>query len=335
MNRRSFFLQTLGWAFLASGCSRPQAIVNSSTGPIKINDLGRCLIHEHALVDFIGADQISFDRWNPDAVVAKVKPYLLDAVAHGVKTFFDCTPAFLGRDVLLLRRLAEETGLQIITTTGYYGAVQNKFLPRWAFEESAEQLAARWVAEWRDGIDGTGIKPGFIKIGVDANEKLSPLHAKLVEAAAYTHLQTGLTICSHTGPGHTAFEELAIVKALGVGPSAFVWVHAQAATDFSFYERAAREGMWISLDGMGWGDTDNYVNKLVALKSGGHLGRVLISHDAGWYKPEDPAAPLQGYVAIFEEVMPRLAMEGFTESDFYQLLEANPAEAFAMRVRKI
>jgi phosphotriesterase-related protein len=58
-------------------------------------------------------------------------------------------------------------------------------------------------------------EPGFIKIRVEG-DPLSDLHRKLVIAAARTHLKTGLTICSHTGPAVLAFEELE-----------FVWTHAQ------------------------------------------------------------------------------------------------------------
>ena len=123
---------------------------------------------------------------------------------------------------MLQKRLEDESGLQVITNTGYYGAMQNKYLPQWAFTESAEQLARRWINEFENGIDGTSIKPGFIKIGVDAPH-LSSLHQKLVKAAAITHLKTGLTICSHTGPAAAAFEELNILRTMSVHPSAFVW----------------------------------------------------------------------------------------------------------------
>src|ERR1700737_3516886 len=75
-------------------------------GSIPASEMGITLIHEHFLVDFIGADKIDYNRWNKDEVIKKVVPYLLEAKKHGVKTIFDCTPAFLGRDVLLLKKLA-------------------------------------------------------------------------------------------------------------------------------------------------------------------------------------------------------------------------------------
>ena len=140
-----------------------------------------------------------------------VLPYLKQIKESGCQTFIECTPAYLGRDPLLLKELSISSGLNILTNTGYYGAGNNKYLPRFAFDESADQLSSRWVNEWENGIDGTGIRPGFIKIGV-GSDSLSDLHKKIVTAAARTHLATGLTIASHTGPSLPAFQEIEILK---------------------------------------------------------------------------------------------------------------------------
>jgi phosphotriesterase-related protein len=315
--------------------TRQSYSVITVNGSIPASEMGTTLIHEHFLVDFIGADKIDSNRWNRDEVVKKVLPYLLEAKKHGVKTILDCTPAFLGRDVILQRRLAEESGLQILTNTGYYGAVGNKYLPAWAFTETPEQIAKRWINEFENGIENTTVKPGFIKIGVDAGQ-LSALHQKIVKAAALTHLQTGLTICSHTGIAVPAFEEIELLQKLNVHPSAFVWTHAQAEQDITQHVKAAKLGAWISLDGIGWGDFEKYADTINYLKSAGMLNKILISHDAGWYKPgEKEGGSFTGYTNIFEELMPLLNMRGFTENDIQQILIKNPAEAFSVRVRKL
>lgn len=127
MDRRTFLLGSIGGFFAV----RPKLTGNIMTvnGLIRSEQMGTALIHEHFLVDFIGADRINPNRWNRDAVVKKVLPYLLEAKKAGVKTLFECTPAFLGRDVLLLQQLASQSGLHLVTNTGYYGAVENKYLP--------------------------------------------------------------------------------------------------------------------------------------------------------------------------------------------------------------
>ncbi len=330
LTRRTFLKGSLGLMLI----SPPKPYVMTIKGKMKAAKMGKTLIHEHFLVDFIGADKISYDRWNRAEVVKKVLPNLLAVKALGVKTIMDCTPNFLGRDVILLKELTEKSGLNILTNTGLYGAVDYKYLPPWAFTETAEQLAARWIDEAKNGIEGTGIKPGFMKTSVNG-ASLTDIEQKLVKAAALTHLETGLTICTHTGLAISAFEQIDLLKKMGVSPAAFVWVHAQAEMKKYTYSQAAKMGAWVSLDGMGWGDWDNYATWIDTLKANDCLHRVLISHDAGWYDPEKPnGGDFKGFTNIFEKLIPALEKKGFNAQDFDQLLIKNPAEAFAIRVRK-
>ncbi|SEJ49513.1 phosphotriesterase-related protein [Dyadobacter sp. SG02] len=304
----------------------------SVKGKLPVSEMATTLIHEHVLVDFIGAEKISPDRWKHDEVIRKVLPYLLEIKKRGIKTLVECTPAFIGRDVVLLKKLSEQSGLNILTNTGYYGASDNKYLPKWAFTETAEQLASRWIAEFENGIEGTGIRPGFIKTGVNSG-KLSELHQKLVRAAALTHLKTGLTICSHTGPAVPAREEIEILKQSGVHPSAFVWVHANGSAEE--LEDVGKSGCWISLDGVNADNIARHVELISFLKNKGRLGQVLISHDAGWYRPgEADGGEFRGYTTISDKLIPALKTQGFAEADTRTLMVANPAKAFAISIHK-
>lgn len=332
----SKFLIFILLSILIASCQNPPSnnidnYINTVTGPISIDSLGLTLIHEHMLVDFIGVDSISSDRWNRDSVVAKVLPYLMEVKKYGVRTILDCTPSYLAKDPLLLKTLSEKSGIQILTNTGFYGAVGGKYLPDFVQTESAEQLAKRWIDEFESGIEGTGIKPGFIKISVNEADTLSEIDQKLVRAAAITHLKTGLTIASHTGTWKIAAQEVKILQEMGVEPSEFVWVHAQAETDFSNYEEAAKLGVWISLDGIGWA-IDPYVERLLFAKENGFLRNVLISHDAGWYDPAKAGGgDFQPFTNIFEKLIPSLNKKGFSQSDWDQLLIENPGRAFQLR----
>jgi len=304
-------------------------------GPVSSGDMGVSLVHEHILVDFIGADSITDQRWDRSKVINRSLPYLKQIRELGCRTFVECTPAFLGRDPLLLKSLSDSSGLNIITNTGYYGAGNNKYLPKHAFYETADQIAERWKMEWDSGIAGTGVKPGFIKIGV-MDGHLSDLHIKLVEAAARTHLKTGLVIASHTGPAIPAFEQLAILKDEGVSPEAFIWVHAQTENDLSFHIKAAKMGAWISLDGLNDNNLDEYIRMIKNMKERGLINKVLLSHDSGWYHPgEENGGNYKGYSTLLEKLVPLLRKEDFTEMEIKQLLVINPSNAFTIRVHRI
>jgi phosphotriesterase-related protein len=305
-------------------------VIMTVRGPIRPRDLGCTLSHEHVLVDFIGADKINRDRYDEDQAFRTILPHLQQVKALGCQGFVECTPSFLGKNPALLVRLAKSTGLHILTNTGYYGASENKFLPSYAWTESAAQLAQRWLAEWTNGIEGTGVRPGFIKIGV-GGESLSDMHQKLVKAAALTHRQSGLVIASHTGPAKLALEELEILRAEGVGGDAFIWVHAQLEPQAQKCLEVAESGCWVSFDGFNSSETDRYVERIRTFHQAGRLGQVLISHDAGWFKPGEPGGgSYRGYTEIFTVLLPALWQAGIERSLTDKLLQANPARAFAV-----
>ncbi len=308
--------------------------VMTVTGAVDSMALHFTLPHEHILVDFIGAENINPPRWNRDDVIEKVLPYLEEVKSAGCQTFVDCTPNYLGRDVALLKLLSEKSGLLIVTNTGYYGGSDNKFLPAHAFTETADQLAARWITEWKLGIDATPIRPGFIKISVNPSQ-LSDISRKLIHAAATTHLKTGLTIVSHTGPAPPAFEQIEVLKSRKIDPGAFVWVHAQNEPDREQYVKAAHEGAWVSLDGLKDDNVSWYVTTLQFLKKEKCLNHILVSHDAGWYDPEKPdGGQIRGYATLFKKLIPALEQDGFAEQEILQLIQLNPATALSIEVRR-
>jgi phosphotriesterase-related protein len=310
-------------------------IIMTVNGPVPSMKMGVSLTHEHILVDFIGADSIKSSRWDRLKVIERSLPYLKQIKDLSCQTFVDCTPAYLGRDPLLLKSLSDSSGLNIITNTGYYGANSNKFIPKYAFTETADQLSKRWIEEWENGIEGTGIKPGFIKIGVD-NGSLSDMHKKLIIAAAKTHLKTGLVIASHTGPAIPAFEQIAILQHEGVSPEAFIWVHAQVEKNPSNHIKAARSGAWIGFDGLNENNIQDYLKLIENMKENKLLGKVLLSHDAGWYDPEKiNGGEYRGYTVLLEKLIPLLREEHFTDDEINQLLIVNPARAFEIKIRKL
>jgi phosphotriesterase-related protein len=331
------------FALLAASCTprRPPdpaaqpdpraARIETVTGPVAADRLGITLMHEHVLVDFIGAAQVSPSRYDADAAFHAVLPHLHHVKRLGCSTLVECTPAYLGRDVRLLRRLSDASELHILSNTGYYGAANDKHLPAHAFDETAEQLAARWIRESERGIDGTGIKPAFMKIGVDQSP-LSAVDAKLVRAAALTHQETGLAIASHTGSGAAALEELDLIEGAGVPASAFIWVHAQAERDVTFHARAGRRGAWVEFDGVGPTSVMRHVELVRLMKEEGLLGRVLLSHDAGWYRVGEPAGgQFRPYDTLFTTFIPAMNAAGFSEAEVRQMIVAHPRQALARR----
>jgi len=334
MKRRTFLgssAAALARPVFASHASA--ARVMTVTGEVTADQLGKMLPHEHVMVDFVGADKINPDRYDTDEVFKVMLPYVNQVKAAGCRTIAECTPAYLGRDPKVLQRLSKATGIKLLTNCGYYGARQGKFLPKHAHRESADDLAKRWTAEWKDGIDGTGIRPGFIKIGVDAGE-MTAVNQKLVEAAARCHLATGLAIAGHTGDGKAAMQQTEILKKAGVSPSAWIWVHAQNERNAEIHLQAARAGAWVEFDGVGPASIDRHVELVKTMRSAGLLNRVLLSHDAGWYSVGEPrGGKIRRFDTLLTKFVPALKMAGFSDDDIALLIVTNPAKAFSIGVR--
>lgn len=319
---------------ISLGCSslKKQPLIQDVYGAHRVSNNKIWLSHEHILVDFQGASTIQPHSWNHDSIINEVIPYLDELKDFNVDYFVDATPNYLGRDILLLEKIANKTGIKIITNTGLYGARNDKFIPKYAKESTAENLARNWIKEYTHGIDGTSIKPGFIKIGIDNSDTLSTMHQKLVRAAALTHLKTGLTIASHTGEAAGLWPQLDILTQMGVSTEAFIWVHAQNENNNDSYLKAAKAGCWISLDGLGW-ELDKHVEKILFAKANGILDRILISHDAGWYDPQKKIQSIKPYTAVFKKLYPELKSRGFSDDEFSLLISINPSKAFSIEIR--
>lgn len=342
MKRRAF-LQTIPALAACLAASRieakskkpPPGEVMTVRGRIRAERMGITLPHEHVLANFQ-----SYEEWEKqprtydrDDVVKIALPHLARIRKLKCRTFVDATAVGLGRDARLLKRLSEESGLHILTCTGNYAAAEYKFLPRYVHDSSPEVLARRWTAEWTHGIDGTDVRPGFIKLGFNGNA-LSDVEKTLIRAGAIAHRETGMTIGAHTDTAVAAFEQLAALAAMGVHASAWIWIHAQNEKDLGRHVEAAKQGACISFDGVRPETIDAHVDMVVNLRDRGLLDHALVSQDAGWYSVGRPnGGTFRPYDTVFNAFIPALRSKGFSQKEIDTVFVSNPARAFSLATR--
>ena len=166
-----------------------------------------------------------------------------------------------------------------------------------------------------------------MKIGVD-EAPLSEVDTKLVQAAARTARATGLPIASHTTTGAAAMAELDLLDRAKVPSHAFIWVHAHNERDTSFHTRAAGAGAWVEFDGLSDTSVERHLELVRQMKAEGLLGRVLVSHDAGWFHVGEPGGGrFRPFDTLFTKFIPALTKAGWTKKEVGQLLVENPRRA--------
>jgi len=304
-------------------------------GPIAPSSLGFTLPHEHVMVDFIGAQKTSRTRWCPEEVIARMQPYLLDAKQRGVRGFVDCTPAYVGRDPRILKKLAESTGLHILTNTGYYGDADGRYLPPSAQNETASQIAARWLAEWRGGIDDSGVRPGFVKIRVDGlasdRSRMSDMDGKLLTAAAEVSRKTGMAVTCHS-PGPSGLGAALRFAAEGGDPAKFIVAHCDG-NGFALNRKIRAAGSWVSIDSIGRKPVADHLAIVLPLLNDSP-DRLLLSMDSGWYNVGEPdGGKINDYNALTDRFLPALRTAGVSAAHIHHITVKNPARAFAAAVK--
>ncbi len=338
LTRRTFLrdaaLLAVAAAANALPTQAPDRFIQTVLGPIPASKLGMTLVHEHVMCDFIGAEHTNRSRWQVEAVVKRMLPVLTQLKQRGVTGFIDCTPAYIGRDPRVLKRLAQETGLHIVTNTGYYGGANDKFVPRHAYDETADQLADRWVREWNNGIEDSGVRPGFIKIGVDEIEsdsaRLSSIDEKIVRASARTSKRTGLAVTCHTGGGPAGLAAAKLFIGEKANPGRFVVAHSDGH-GLPINQAVAELGAWVSFDAISRKPLELHL-KLVRAMTERHAGSLLLSHDNGWYEVgKENGGEVRDFNYITDVFLPAFRKSGGSEATIRKLMVENPARAFAIR----
>ncbi len=332
------------------------------TGPVDPATLGVTLIHEHVLMDSLpllavhgyateatgpyDAAHAAEARWNPgthpdnyrvtdrDTAVEELG-YL---VASGGGTIVDVTPLELGRDPGGLAEVAARTGLHIVMGGGHYlGPLHAPELAT----RSASDIADALIAEWRDGVAGTGIRPGILgEIGT--SDPPLPGELRVLQAVAIASRATGLAISVHLHPwGRTGELVADTLLDAGAAPDRVVLGHLTTAHDDRPYlERLATRGTGLAFDLFGFdhsllgagryppSDAD-VAATVIRLVRDGLGGRLFLSQDVG-VRSRLRRYGGWGYDHLLRHVVPLLSAGGLARTDIDQLLVANPRRILTM-----
>ena len=311
--------------------------INTVLGPVESADLGFTLSHEHVGTNSAGVRHTYPEFIDREGIIEQSVAALKEAYDEGLRTMIDVSTFDLGRDVGMMEEVSRKTGVQIIAATGNHLAV-----PRSFGEVSPDTIVPLYVREIEEGIEGTGIKAGIIKVASDRGG-ITDAQEVVLRAAARTHIQTGIPISNHTwSPDRVGDQQVRILQEEGVDMNRVYIGHSNDDTDMDYLLGLLDKGVCLGLDRYPGGrvpGTPNWEQRTEVVKKlidAGHCGRLMLSHDYSVPKARrDPEMQEQrrlanpdGYNFITRKVLPRLRELGASEDNIRQMMEENPRRFF-------
>lgn len=298
--------------------------IQSILGPLDTAAMGQTLIHEHiSCADWSMRANFGERFFDRDTIIEMAKRCFAPLRQHGVKTIVDGTPINLGRDLPLIRDVAEATAMNIIASSGFY------------FQEEP-WLGARGEQWLYDMLYPDAERCGIMKCAVEA-AGVTPLMKKLLRATGRVAAEQNKPVFCHTaskaGMGLPAFEELGA----HVAPERIVLGHSGDTNDRDYLLAIASTGAYLGFDRFGYCGRDNSAENLAAnivwLCGHGYRDRILLSHDAAvylafWDDWEVSRAQTTDFCFIHDTILPMLMAGGLTRQDLVVMLEENPRRLF-------
>ena len=281
---------------------------------------GITYMHEHTTIDLSRLKNIDDTNLNCyDETVAEYKK-MYD---KGVRNIVDVTNMDMRRNPLYVKRVAEETGMNIVQATGFY---QDKFLPEFVTDYSIKQLTDFMVKEIREGIAETDIKAHIIgEIGTSKNIMM-PREEKIFEASVLAHKETGVPITTHTTLGTYGHEQVAFFKERGVDLSRVVIGHVDLTGDIDYILHRLDQGVYVEFDTVG---KENYqpdllrVEMLKEIEKRGYTDKVFLSMDITRKSNMEYMGGI-GYSYLLDTFVPLALNNGVSQKFITKMLEDNP-----------
>jgi phosphotriesterase-related protein len=301
--------------------------VMTVSGPIPPERVGFTLPHEHTGISLWHIAN-RWDYWELTPDEPTLVEELADFRRRGGSTLVDLTLDGVGRDPERLRRLAARSGVQLVMGCGWY---RGAYYPPEARidRRTVDDLAAELVAEFREGVRGTGVHPGIIgEIGVD-KAWVSATEERVHRAAARAAVATGMAISTHGIMSAVGLAQLRIFEEEGVEPGRVVIGHADSYPVLDHYLAILDRGANLEFDFIGQrfateeAAEPRLVELIVELLERGYGTQLLLSQDVN-HNSQLRANGGFGYSYLQQHFLPTLRTAAVAEGEIAQMTIDNP-----------
>lgn len=363
--------------------------ITTVNGDISLNELGLTSMHEHTLFDLSTmTDRIRamLPQAPPEKATLKIEnlaflknggailseecsktddiEYLINELrifkSVGGKSICDCSPIGMRGNPDDIKKISEASGINIICATGLYTYASR---PNELMEKSENYLISLFEKEISEGMNGTMVKPGFIKCalgGVTEKNTIDENEITALRACSSVAEKTGMSIHVHTAAPltseHILYATDIILDQCGVEPDRLLMCHMDAfllsnltLSDYVLNEGMLRninmdlplklldKGVNIGIDS--WGiplgnpnivlqDDYDRLKELVYLLKRGYESQIVLGHDVVG-ELSGVAYGSYGFTRFPEFTLPMLKQFGFGDEVINKLTEKNPARILA------
>jgi len=311
-------------------------MIQTVIGTVEASDLGNVLFHEH--IGCISNDlmHIFGEKWLDKEVLADFAVDILKELKlkHGLGLLVDGTPIDLGRDALLLRAVSLKSGIPIVASTGLY-----HYPSLYTDGNSEEEIAAWFIKEFEEGMEGTGIKPGILKVASDFSG-ITEDNKKRLSAMAIAQRETKLPIYVHSIHSADLVEKQLEILLQNIKETEKIIIgHAALNPDARYLAKILDRGCYICMDQCHCTrhSIADIGKALSILCEKGYTNQILLSNDiciysdfasrqkTGLHLTAEQQA--KHFSHIFTVVYESFLENGGAEKDWNIMLRENPIKA--------
>lgn len=246
-------------------------------GPIEPIELGVCLSHVHLLSDpvAIAGDDPDYRLDDEDRAEEEIEAF----VTMNGRSLVEASTRDYGRDIAGLIRIAGWSPVHLLAVTGRHSHLHAS---RMSNAMDVESLAAEFIGDLRNGIDGTDSMAGVIALGTGSGE-ITEVERSAFEAAALAHRETGAPITTHTETGAMALRHLELLGRHSVTPDRVIVGNLdRQPVDRAILRAIADTGATLSFDQIG--KTEHFTDAERAgvirdLVEDGYADQIVLSED--------------------------------------------------------
>jgi phosphotriesterase-related protein len=305
---------------------------------------GAVLFHEHLSLHYPLTNALAAKQGSPppthfsddvDLMIAEVRA----AAKEGVSCIVDGGHPDMDRSLAALKRIAAESGVQIVASGGYY--MQRNYPPEIA-AKSADQIADDLVRE--ASVERLG---AYGEIGQQSGQ-LTADELKVFTAVGKAHVRTGLPVFTHNPyigtyvanppvPHDAALRQLDVLEAAGARPDKIAIGHVCCLDDpaAEVAKKVARRGAFVGFDRVTIQliPDSKRVAMVLALLEAGYAGNLLLSSDFSSPRAlkKNGGPGLAQTVTVFGKM---LLQAGVSQDTLHGILVDNPRRFLAFVPKK-